>query len=45
MGDERTQSPWRAVTATEICPGGVAEGVDRTMLARATARLCHQTIA
>ncbi|MGW1277098.1 RNaseH domain-containing protein [Streptomyces tsukubensis] len=39
------KSPWWAITATEIYPVGVANGVDRTMLARATARLCHQTIA
>ncbi|WP_329025681.1 RNaseH domain-containing protein [Streptomyces sp. NBC_00690] len=39
------KSPWWAVTATEIYPVGVANGVDRTTLARATARLCHQTIA
>ncbi|MGW7337616.1 RNaseH domain-containing protein [Streptomyces sp. NPDC054808] len=39
------KAPWWAVTATEIYPVGVADGVDRTMLARATARLCHQTIA
>lgn len=39
------KTPWWAVTATEIYPVGVANGVDRTMLARATARLCHQTVA
>ncbi|MFI2632326.1 RNaseH domain-containing protein [Streptomyces collinus] len=39
------KTPWWAITATEIYPVGVADGVDRTMLARATARLCHQTIA
>ncbi|MFD4170504.1 RNaseH domain-containing protein [Streptomyces albidoflavus] len=39
------KSPWWAITATEIYPIGVAGGIDRTMLARATARLCHQTIA
>lgn len=39
------KSPWWAVTATEIYPVGVANGVDRAMLARATARLCHQTIS
>ncbi|MFG2698022.1 RNaseH domain-containing protein [Kitasatospora sp. NPDC048407] len=39
------KTPWWAMTATEIYPVGVADGIDRTMLARATARLCHQTIA
>ncbi|MFE5111793.1 RNaseH domain-containing protein [Streptomyces sp. NPDC056663] len=39
------KTPWWAVTSTEIYPVGIADGVDRTMLARATARLCHQTIA
>ncbi|WP_398657714.1 RNaseH domain-containing protein [Streptomyces shenzhenensis] len=39
------KTPWRAVTATEIYPVGIANGVDRTMPLRATARLCHQTIA
>jgi hypothetical protein len=44
-GGERFKTPWWAVTATEIHPVGVAEGADRTTLARTTARLCHQTIA
>lgn len=39
------KSPWWAITATEIYPVGVTNGIDRTMLARATARLCHQTVA
>jgi hypothetical protein len=44
-GGERSKTPWWAVTATGIHPVGVAEGADRTTLARATARLCHQTVA
>ncbi|WP_443048030.1 RNaseH domain-containing protein [Streptomyces sp. NBC_00252] len=47
-GDRETnelKTPWWAMTATEIYPVGVAGGVDQTMLVRATARLCHQTVA
>ncbi|AJE81753.1 hypothetical protein SLNWT_1377 [Streptomyces albus] len=39
------KSPWWAMTATEIYPVAVADGIDSAMLARTTARLCHQTIA
>ncbi|MFJ2034146.1 RNaseH domain-containing protein [Streptosporangium sp. NPDC087985] len=48
VGERETnqlKTPWYAITATEIYPVGIGKGVDKAMLARATARLCHQTIA
>ncbi|WP_170198382.1 RNaseH domain-containing protein [Streptomyces chryseus] len=40
-----TRSPAGRASRGISYPVGVAGGVDRTMLARATARLCHRTIA